>query len=202
MQEPCQLVAFAALHTRVGSCVQKQNWAKAKQYLEAALTAHDGHAAAWHSLGKLAEARGDVLQARNAYMQGLRKVETPSAYLYEAIGSLARRVGLIDEARYWFREGTNTAAGGRSNALWSSWGAMEWRQAGDLEQAQYCFKMALKLYSRNRYVHLTWAAMERSQGNHSAALTLAKRGVAKNPTDALLHQVCFATTSAADSRLH
>lgn len=123
-------------------------------------------------------------------MQGIRQAKTdPSPYLFVSIAKLALRTGLVGEARYWLREGTNTKRGAASNALWTTWANMEWKQAGDAEAAAYCFDMALRSHSRSRYAFLGYAMMEKELGNYAAAQRLLRRGAQLNPTDAPLRQV-------------
>jgi tetratricopeptide (TPR) repeat protein len=171
------------------SQVQEGKYKRAKEYFNAALVANPKHAAAWHGLGMLEMNEGNLVAARDTFKQGIGKVDEPSPFLYEGIGRLAAGLGLAQEARYWFREGTNSALGAKSNALWGSWGHMEWKVAGDTEQARYCFEMALKIFDRNRYVHLTWASMEKSLSNVDEAARILREGIKKNPTDAALQQV-------------
>jgi predicted Zn-dependent protease len=60
-------------------------------------------------------------------------------------------------------------------------------------QAKYCFRMALKAHRRSRYVHLTWASMEKSVGHIAEAARLIQAGMRLNPTDSALPQVRAAT---------
>ena len=56
-------------------------------------------------------------------------------------------------------------------------------------QARYCFGMALQVFPRSRYVHLSLATMEKSLGNWDEAARLMLDGMRMNPTDAALPQV-------------
>jgi tetratricopeptide (TPR) repeat protein len=96
---------------------------------------------------------------------------------------------LVGEARYWLREGTNTPIGAKSNALWCTWGNLEWKQVGDTTAAAYCFDMALRVYPRSRYALLSLGLMEKANGNVKRAKELLRRGAKLNPTDAALRQV-------------
>jgi Flp pilus assembly protein TadD len=78
--------------------------------------------------------------------------------------------------------------GANSNALWSAWGNLEWKQAGDLDAAAYCFRMALQVYPRSRYATLSLAMMEKATGNPERARELLQRGARYNPTDAAIRQ--------------
>lgn len=103
--------------------------------------------------------------------------------------SLAESSGLVGEARYWLREGTNSPKGAKSNALWCTWGNLEWKQVGDTQAAAYCFDMALRVYPRSRYALLSLGLMEKANGNIERARDLLQRGARYNPTDAALRQV-------------
>ena len=68
-------------------------------------------------------------------------------------------------------------------------------------QARYCFDMALRVFSRSRYVHLTLATLEKSVGNWDEAARLMVEGMKLNPTDAALPQVRCTDCSLEDARL-
>jgi tetratricopeptide (TPR) repeat protein len=161
----------------------------ARKYYEAAVLADSGHSAAWHGWGQLEMRQNRLVEARNIFMSGIRNARMPNAYLYESIANLACDVGLIDEARYWFREGTKQVGSSESHALWVSWGNMEWKLAQDTELAQYCFANALRIFKRSRYVHLSWATLEQELGRHDRAKRLLEEGMQYNPTDGALRQV-------------
>lgn len=130
-------------------------------------------------------------------MQGIQQTKAdPSPYLYVSLANLAIRTGLVGEARYWLREGTNTKRGAGSNAMWTTWGNMEWKQAADPQAAAYCFDMALRSNPRSRYALLSYAMMEKAQGNIDSARQLLRRGARCNPTDAPLRQVRCGTAAA------
>jgi tetratricopeptide (TPR) repeat protein len=91
--------------------------------------------------------------------------------------------------RYWFREGTNSKVGAQSIALWTAWGNMEWKAAGDSTTAGYCFDMALKVFPKSRYALLSYATMEKALGNSEHAVELLTFAAKHNPTDAPVRQV-------------
>lgn len=131
-----------------------------------------------------------VRDAAGACVQGVKQTtDHPSPHLFVSLANLAISMGLVGEARYWLREGTNTKQGARSNALWTTWGNLEWKQAGDVDAAAYCFDMALRVHSGSRYAHLSYAMMEKAIGNNRHARELLQRGAERNPTDAPLRQV-------------
>lgn len=135
--------------------------------------------------------------------QGVRQAAgDPSEYLFVSLANLAIRTGLFGEARYWLREGTNTKRGAGSNALWTTWGNMEWKQAGDAQAAAYCFDMALRCHPRSRYAFLSYAMMEKALGNIASARALLQRGAKLNPTDAPLRQVRVMSVYQRSARLH
>lgn len=47
-----------------------------------------------------------------------RKPESSQAYLYNGLACMAAQLGRVGEARAWFEEGTSTAEGAASVALW------------------------------------------------------------------------------------
>jgi tetratricopeptide (TPR) repeat protein len=175
----------------LGAAVQcSGDFKTARKYFEAAVLADSGHSAAWHGWAQLEMKQNRLIEARNILMSGIRNARTPNAYLYESVANLACDVGLVDEARYWFREGTTQTEMAESHALWVSWGNMEWKLAQDHELAQYCFAKALKINKRSRYVHLSWATLERELGRHDRSKLLLEAGMELNPTDGALRQVC------------
>lgn len=160
----------------------------ARDYLKAATLADPGHAAGWHAWGCLELSQNRIVEARNIFMSGIRAAREPNPFLYESIASLAADVGLEQEARYWFREGTTTVRGAKSHAIWTSWGNMEWKVTGDTELAQYCFRQALNIYERSRYVALSWATLEHELGNVDRCKALIAQGMRHNPGDVGLVQ--------------
>ena len=116
--------------------MQYGDYKTARSYFEGAITADPHHSAAYHGWGQLERDRGDIARARNLFIEGIRNSRKFHPHLYEAIGNLAKRAGLLDEARYWFRTGTNIGKGSQSQALWMSWGDMEWKQADDVTQVR------------------------------------------------------------------
>ena len=55
---------------------------------------------------------------------------TYSVYLYESIAHLAADCGLLSEARFWYRQGTNLGQPGQLGGLWNSWGDTEFKLVG------------------------------------------------------------------------
>eukprot|EP00892_Ulva_mutabilis_P003111 jgi/Ulvmu1/12800/UM097_0029.1 len=168
---------------------KEANYAPARKFFQAAITANAKHSAAYHGWGELEKRAGRFDAARNVLLQGVRQTkDDPSPYLYVSLANLAIRTDLVGEARYWLRAGTNTPRGAKSNALWTTWGNLEWKQAGDPVAAAYCFDMALRVYGASRYAHLSYAMMEKATGNLRHARDLLKAGARMNPTDAPLRQ--------------
>lgn len=66
----------------------------------------------------LAARQGNYIRARELYEKGLRKATEPSPYLYQSLGLLCQRMGLIEEARRWFRMGTKEVKGISGHAIW------------------------------------------------------------------------------------
>ncbi|KAG2431428.1 hypothetical protein HXX76_009443 [Chlamydomonas incerta] len=135
--------------------------------------------------------QGNFTRARDLWMQGIqrcrRKPQSQNAYLYNALGCMAAQLGRVGEARSWFEEGTRSAEGAASVALWQAWAVLEAKQ-GDPTVVRYLFRKALGANPRSRYVHLAWALWERRQGNPQHCLALLKRGCELNPTDSALYQ--------------
>ena len=62
----------------------------------------------------------------HAHAQGIAATRgRPNPHLYQSIAVLAGEVGLVDEARQWFREGTRALTGRQSHALWHGWAVLE-----------------------------------------------------------------------------
>jgi tetratricopeptide (TPR) repeat protein len=132
-QACCALVADWQPAAQVG------NHAQARKYFEGAIVANPRHGPAWHGWGMLEKQLGNLQRARNLFAEGVRKTEGRNAYLLEAIGTLAADAGLDDEARYWYRRGVNNQPNGYTDhTLWTSWGLMEWKLVGDVEQVLAC----------------------------------------------------------------
>lgn len=109
--------------------MQEGNVAAARKCYDAALVADSRHAAAYHGWAMLEREAGNYVTARDALVRGITATrDNPSSYLLDAIGNLAAHVGLLDEARDWFRAGTNTIAGANSHAIYTSWACLEWKK--------------------------------------------------------------------------
>lgn len=163
----------------------------ARKMYDAAVCVDPAHACAWHKWGMLEKAEGNYTRARDRWLQGIqncRKTAQKSVvYLYQSLAVMAAELGKVDQARAWFEEGTRTAFGPSSVALWQAWAVMEARQ-GDKSAVRYLFKRALQAEPRSRYVHLAWAMWEQEQGNMRQCLALLRRGQQFNPTDPALYQ--------------
>jgi tetratricopeptide (TPR) repeat protein len=62
--------------------------------------------------------QGNYAKARELWMKGLKKATDPNEYLYQSLGLLAQEMGRIEEARKWFRRGTENLNGIRAHAIW------------------------------------------------------------------------------------
>ncbi|EFJ42835.1 hypothetical protein VOLCADRAFT_83495 [Volvox carteri f. nagariensis] len=164
---------------------------RARKLYDAAVVVDSTHACAWHKWGMLEKSQGNYTRARDLWMQGIqrcrRKPQSQNAYLYNALGCMAAQLGRVGEARAWFEEGTRTAEGAASVALWQAWAVLEAKQ-GDPTAVRYLFRKALGANPRSRYVHLAWALWEKKQGNPQQCLALLQRGTQLNPTDPALYQ--------------
>ncbi|GLC37085.1 Protein high chlorophyll fluorescent 107 [Pleodorina starrii] len=164
---------------------------RARKLYDAAVVVDGTHACAWHKWGMLEKNQGNYTRARDLWMQGIqrcrRKPQSQNAYLYNALGCMAAQLGRVGEARAWFEEGTRTAEGAASVALWQAWAVLEAKQ-GDPTAVRYLFRKALGANPRSRYVHLAWALWEKKQGNPQQCLALLQRGSQLNPTDPALYQ--------------
>ncbi|GIL88660.1 hypothetical protein Vretimale_17253 [Volvox reticuliferus] len=164
---------------------------RARKLYDAAVVVDGTHACAWHKWGMLEKNQGNYTRARDLWMQGIqrcrRKPQSQNAYLYNALGCMAAQLGQLGEARAWFEEGTRTAEGAASVALWQAWAVLEAKQ-GDPTAVRYLFRKALGANPRSRYVHLAWALWEKKQGNPQQCLALLQRGSQMNPTDPALYQ--------------
>ncbi|PNH03984.1 PsbB mRNA maturation factor Mbb1, chloroplastic, partial [Tetrabaena socialis] len=164
---------------------------RARKLYDAAVVVDSTHACAWHKWGMLEKKQGNYTRARDLWMQGLqqcrRKEQAQNAYLYNALGCMAAQLGRVGEARQWFSEGTASAEGASSVALWQAWGVLETGQ-GDPSVVRYLFGKALLANPRSRYVHLAWALWERKQGNWMECQALLRKGCLLNPTDPALFQ--------------
>ncbi|PNW79465.1 hypothetical protein CHLRE_09g416200v5 [Chlamydomonas reinhardtii] len=177
--------AWGWLEARTG------NVERARKLYDAAVVVDGTHACAWHKWGMLEKGQGNFTRARDLWMQGIqrcrRKPQSQNAYLYNALGCMAAQLGRVGEARSWFEEGTRSAEGAASVALWQAWAVLEAKQ-GDPTVVRYLFRKALGANPRSRYVHLAWALWERRQGNPQHCLALLRRGCELNPTDPALYQ--------------
>jgi len=189
--------AWGYLETRAG------NVARARKLFDAAIVVDECHAAAWQNWGLLERGQGNYLRARDLWMKGIqlcrRTPQRSNPYLYNSLACLAAELGKTEEARAWFEEGTRTAEGGSSVALWQAWAVMEARQ-GDATAVRYLFKKALQASPKSRYAHLAWALWERKQGNRPQCIQLLKRGAGLNPTDPALFQARPGAAAAAAAR--
>ncbi|MEW5298917.1 MAG: hypothetical protein WDW36_001987 [Sanguina aurantia] len=167
------------------------NTSRARKLYDSASVVDETHACTWHKWGMLEKGQGNYMKARDLWMKGIqlcRKKPTSSvAYLYNGLAVMAAQLGKVDEARAWFEEGTTTAYGEASVALWQAWAVLEANQ-GDPTAVRYLFKKALQANSRSRYVYLAWAMWERRLGNPDTAVALLKRGQSLNPTDPAIYQ--------------
>ncbi|KAG2482122.1 hypothetical protein HYH03_018929 [Edaphochlamys debaryana] len=179
---------------------QTGNVDRARKLYDAAVVVDATHACAWHKWGMLEKGQGNYTRARDLWMQGIqrcrRKPQSQNAYLYNALGCMAAQLGRLGEARSWFEEGTRSAEGAASVALWQAWAVTEANQ-GDPSQVRNLFRRALGANPRSRYVHLAWALWERRQGNPQRCLALLQRGCQLNPTDPALYQAWALVERAA-----
>ncbi|GMH38579.1 hypothetical protein BSKO_06463 [Bryopsis sp. KO-2023] len=180
----------AYIWTAWGNLESKQgNPPKARRLFDAAVVADRSHMAAWHCWGMLEEREGHYEKAKNCWIKGIKygkhAKKAVSPYLYNSLGNLACKLGLLEEARSWFREGTNTTQ--ESYALWNSWARLE-AEVGDPKEAPRLFEQALKVNRRCRYTHLTWAMLEKSQGRIERARELLERGHLLNYTEPAILQ--------------
>jgi tetratricopeptide (TPR) repeat protein len=84
---------------------------KARKFFQACVSVSAENAAGWHGWGMLERRLGNFERARDIFLRGLEKCRDKNTYLYDGLASLARQAGRVDEARYWFREGTQTVSG-------------------------------------------------------------------------------------------
>ncbi|KXZ45393.1 hypothetical protein GPECTOR_55g299 [Gonium pectorale] len=169
---------------------QAGNPDRARKLYDAALVVDGSHACAWHKWGMLEKGQGNYTRARDLWMQGIqrcrRKPQSQNAYLYCALGCMAAQLGRLGEARAWFEEGTRTAEGAASVALWQlvprravvgrtraapavvfvfhAWGSLEYR-CGNVSTARELFKAAVRVDPKNETTWATWVAMESELGN-------------------------------------
>ena len=105
-----------------------------------------------------------------------------------------------DEAREWFRRGTNgeySPTGPKNAALWEGWARME-RDIGDFSRARELYREGLRNSPRSRYLWLGWALLERKVKNFERSRQLFARGSATSG-DAVMLQA-WACLEAEDLR--
>lgn len=174
--------AWALLATRQG------NTQLARKLFDAAVVADASHAAAWHGWGMMEKGLGNFTKARDLWVRGIRETRRrPNPYLYQSLAVLAAEMGVTEEARKWFRLGTDTLMGSSSHALWQAWALMEKRQ-GDASVVRSLFRRGLAVSPRSRYTFLAWALWEKEQGEIEEARQLFRQGSQLNPRDAAILQ--------------
>lgn len=168
---------------------RRSNPSLARKLYDAAIVASPTHAAAYHGWGLLEKAEGRFLQARDIWIKGIQAIgSNANPYLYQSLAVLASELEKPDEARKWFRAGTKTVAGSGSHALWHAWALMEQRLRTDPEAVRALYRRGLQTSPRSRYIFLSWALWEKSQGNIEAARKLFRTGSHLNRRDPALPQ--------------
>lgn len=165
--------------------------AKARRFFDAATVASSSHAAAWHGWGMLEKREGNLIRARDLFLKGARlcKKDHPNEYLFQSLALLSFELGLVEEARDYYRQGTRAlAAVGRSSpALWQAWAVMEAKEK-NIDAARRLFKHGLKGSPNNRFIWLAWGVTEANLNNVAQARLLLSNGATANPRDPAIMQ--------------
>jgi len=160
----------------------------ARRLYDAAIVASPSHAAAYHGWGLLEKQQGNFAKARDIWIKGLEAGVEANSYLYQSLAVLAADLDRPDEARRWFRVGTQTVKGAASHALWQAWALLEQRNRTDPSIVRSLFKRGLEVSPRSRYTFLSWALWEKEQGNIEEARRLLRTGTHLNARDPALPQ--------------
>lgn len=180
---PFLWTAWANLATK------RNNVSLARKLFDAAVVAKSSHAAAYHGWGLLEKSQGNYARARDIWIRGIDATRPDgSPYLFQSLAVLAAELNKPDEARRWFRDGTNSTKGNASHALWHAWAQLEIKQGSDELLIRELFKKGLKASPKSRYTYLSWALWEKDRGNIETARELFSKGSNYNRSDAALLQ--------------
>uniref|UniRef100_A0A061RFL8 Psbb mrna maturation factor chloroplastic-like n=1 Tax=Tetraselmis sp. GSL018 TaxID=582737 RepID=A0A061RFL8_9CHLO len=175
-QNPYIWQAWATLEAKRG------NASHARKLYNAATVASESHVTAWHGWGQLEKQQGNYVRARELWIKGLQRAAKPNEYLYQSLGLLAEELGRIDEARMWFRQGTDRLKGVSAHAIWQAWALMEAKH-GDPMTVRLLFRKGLKANPKSRYIYLSWGDWEKRMGNLDQARKILAKGNEVNPAD-------------------
>jgi len=177
--------AWATLEEKQG------NTARARTLFDAATAADKTHAAAWHGWGMLEKRAGNPTRARQLFLRGVQSMppDRPNEYLYQSLAVLAAEMGRVEEARLYFRQGTDAMIGVNRSAaaLWQAWGVLEVNE-GNAAEVRRLFDLGLKDAPKNRFIWLAWGVFEQAQDNLERARYLLSTGSKLNPRDPALLQ--------------
>lgn len=169
--------------------VKRGNVSLGRKLFDAAVVAKSSHAAAYHGWGLLEKSQGRLARARDIWIRGIDATRPNSSpYLFQSLAVLAAELNKPDEARRWFRDGTQTGSGADSHALWHAWAVLESKEESDPGLVRELFQRGLKASPRSRYTYLSWALWEKKLGNVEKARELFRRGSNLNRGDAALLQ--------------
>jgi len=175
---------------------------KAEQYLIKAIRSRPSHAPAYVALVQLRtrKFRQTAQVGRRLFMkceEELKKAGMePNAFVYTSWAALEyKKEGNVQRARMLFQKAIEIDP--RCSSAWLQWGVMEAANAPDddneetnnrnmnnYEQAEYCYRSALRHDPKNSRVLQAYAILETKRGNTRNAINLFERALKSKPRDA------------------
>lgn len=169
--DPPTLFQEALVHHRRGDFVT------AERLYRQILQADPEHAGAWHFLGVIALAKGELKEACQAIEDSLRLCPRKAVY-WNNYGAVLKALGRWSEAAAAFSRAI--ALRGDYADAWSNLGLIHLEQ-GELEEAESCLRHALRLQPRHADALRHLARLRFLQGDLIEAARVAERALALAP---------------------